>query len=334
MTVWLFVTTVRAHPRSRGENEHYGKPDLMGAGSSPLTRGKPPRQVHASTLQGLIPAHAGKTVHRRCTTLNVSAHPRSRGENRGLAAVTRSPSGSSPLTRGKLLPRSGSRTPKRLIPAHAGKTHKASARLTRVRAHPRSRGENFFALPSQRFSLGSSPLTRGKLGLSVSFGLLCRLIPAHAGKTLCVTLTALVSTAHPRSRGENSLILGTRVKKEGSSPLTRGKRVSFSSQSRSVGLIPAHAGKTWLRHRRVCAYAGSSPLTRGKRLAAKKGISRARLIPAHAGKTLTPTEWVTKLKAHPRSRGENRAQPQLIQCDLGSSPLTRGKPSAPASSPR
>ena len=138
-----------AHPRSRGENHDIRVRIGPDSGSSPLTRGKPPRQVHASTLQGLIPAHAGKTVHRRCTTLNVSAHPRSRGENRGLAAVTRSPRGSSPLTRGKLLPRSGSRTPKRLIPAHAGKTHKASARLTRVRAHPRSRGENMYKFLSR-----------------------------------------------------------------------------------------------------------------------------------------------------------------------------------------
>ena len=52
----------------------------------------------------------------------------------------------------------------------------------------------------------------------------CRLIPAHAGKTMKRFLSSLVDAAHPRSRGENysaSARIATRL---GSSPLTRGKR--------------------------------------------------------------------------------------------------------------
>ena len=51
----------RAHPRSRGENEH--RPHMVGRalGSSPLTRGKLPAGRGDRLKRGLIPAHAGKT---------------------------------------------------------------------------------------------------------------------------------------------------------------------------------------------------------------------------------------------------------------------------------
>ena len=92
------------------------------------------------------------------------------------------------------------------------------------------------------------------------------------------------SRAHPRSRGENddlfSLVIGDR----GSSPLTRGKRSGSGLRGWSVGLIPAHAGKTeeqLFEYLDTAAHprsrgenpfsprianvrAGSSPLTRGK----------------------------------------------------------------------
>ena len=75
----------------------------------------------------------------------------------------------------------------------------------------------------------------------------------------------------------------------------------------ALGLIPAHAGKTWpsptvlkssWAHPRSrgenligvaadLAAQGSSPLTRGKRPGALDRLAGQRLIPAHAGKTLS-----------------------------------------------
>ena len=49
----------------------------------------------------LIPAHAGKTRPTASTPTRRPAHPRSRGENRGLRFRRPSDDGSSPLTRGK-----------------------------------------------------------------------------------------------------------------------------------------------------------------------------------------------------------------------------------------
>ena len=133
--------------------------------------------------------------------------------------------------------------------------------------------------------MGSSPLTRGKLGYRPTPGAEERLIPAHAGKTVpCVAATCHLR-AHPRSRGENVGEAGEALVGRGSSPLTRGKRFRERAPGRQVGLIPAHAGKTtpanairirrWAHPRSrgenaaeetaVDIHLGSSPLTRGKR---------------------------------------------------------------------
>ena len=58
------------------------------------------------------------------------------------------------------------------------------------------------------------------------------LIPAHAGKTQIQVLKAHLG--------------------DGSSPLTRGKLLSFQSTNSLMGLIPAHAGKTGGKVRRLC----------------------------------------------------------------------------------
>ena len=172
-------------------------------GSSPLTRGKHGHGTHSHGHHGLIPAHAGKTAAESVSQNEAPAHPRSRGENdtefcAGVVGV-----GSSPLTRGKrVLLRTGG-AGDRLIPAHAGKTHALRRQHEAGPAHPRSRGENAVVRPLTSLSVGSSPLTRGKLGCEDRLPGTSRLIPAHAGKTSPRSGTASLPSAHPRSRGEN-----------------------------------------------------------------------------------------------------------------------------------
>ena len=153
----------RAHPRSRGEN--FRSPSLRFGGmrSSPLTRGKHNACLAGEILEGLIPAHAGKTPARPEPQASVRAHPRSRGENLQLRGLHDLHTGSSPLTRGKRLGgRRGAGTGG-LIPAHAGKTASPASGLAARRAHPRSRGENDNLPACTSGWEGSSPLTRGKL---------------------------------------------------------------------------------------------------------------------------------------------------------------------------
>ena len=193
-------------------------------------------------------------------------------------------------------------------------------------AHPRSRGENDLIRKKGTTIWGSSPLTRGKPFALALAGLRPGLIPAHAGKTLCVGPCGTSTRAHPRSRGENDQGAPDHGWPVGSSPLTRGKR-SGRARSRLAGrLIPAHAGKTHCSVLSVCRGAahprsrgengarggvrfgggGSSPLTRGKLVGTRHVGPSTGLIPAHAGKTSYRRVGLRSFRAHPRSRGENR----------------------------
>ena len=171
-----------------------------------------------------------------------------------------------------------------LIPAHAGKTKNLQISFLNSPAHPRSRGENAYALFRARRYKGSSLLTRGKPVQPLPAGCVGGLIPAHAGKTGSCPGARTPRKAHPRSRGENPPAGHPNGYSRGSSPLTRGKRRERQVRTMVIGLIPAHAGKTpcpsrstrsprahprsrgensRVRPRRDCL-TGSSPLTRGK----------------------------------------------------------------------
>ena len=175
---------------------------------------------------------------------STAAHPRSRGENAGTASRRESRAGSSPLTRGKPRRRTQPRHGNRLIPAHAGKTRGLPRKWSRFAAHPRSRGENLRYIDRKLTRPGSSPLTRGKLAGAFDSLTGTRLIPAHAGKTWYHWYQVGLFRAHPRSRGENALASERDCASCGSSPLTRGKQRRHLQTLTTIGLIPAHAGKT------------------------------------------------------------------------------------------
>ena len=90
-----------AHPRSCGENLPTVNACPTASGSSPLTQGKHIHGWFVLTSCGLIPAHAGKTLHVPAHRSASKAHPRSRGENMTQAAPGDLVCGSSPRTRGK-----------------------------------------------------------------------------------------------------------------------------------------------------------------------------------------------------------------------------------------
>ena len=151
-------------------------------------------------------------------------------------------------------------------------------------------------------------------------------IPAHAGKTPCLTRHSLRSRAHPRSRGENVADAPEDGIRSGASPLTRGKLRDRVVGRPCDGRIPAHAGKT-LSLQAYYPLPGAHPRSRGEN--ARGGGCEGRAlwrIPAHAGKTMTVNSAVTDTKAHPRSRGENTWAVIGFGRAAGASPLTRGKP--------
>ena len=131
--------------------------------------------------------------------------------------------------------------------------------------------------------------------------------------------------AHPRVCGENYTENAPVRSSAGSSPRVRGKLSWDDNYGRTLGLIPACAGKTnstgnrnriGRAHPRVCgenaeflathiAVAGSSPRVRGKRIQLLVGVITGRLIPACAGKTPRPSGEACSTRAHPRVCGEN-----------------------------
>ena len=119
-STWTGV--LQDHPRSRGENAPMAPRASAPAGSSPLTRGKRVHGTHGRAHARIIPAHAGKTLRQSAGRLQSPDHPRSRGENATNQPRFTSVSGSSPLTRGKRQRGRRAARPRRIIPAHAGKT--------------------------------------------------------------------------------------------------------------------------------------------------------------------------------------------------------------------
>ena len=252
-----------AHPRSRGENGAWCGRRVFSMGSSPLTRGKPRVGEDSRDLARLIPAHAGKTSGRLLRAVLGRAHPRSRGENARANGPACPRRGSSPLTRGKLGGDKLVGVLSRLIPAHAGKTYERKTGQPITAAHPRSRGENRRRYPDSCRPQGSSPLTRGKRRCRGGNRGHERLIPAHAGKTVAKSAKRWPDPAHPRSRGENLHLVGTRLEDGGSSPLTRGKHRPLTASKPMQRLIPAHAGKTDV-HVGSGWWHGAHPRSRGE----------------------------------------------------------------------
>nr|EEI14211.1 hypothetical protein HMPREF0276_1790 [Corynebacterium accolens ATCC 49725] len=90
-----------------------------------------------------------------------------------------------------------------------------------------------------------------------------RLIPAHAGSTTLEELREKLIEAHPRSRGEHGITGRLIELTDGSSPLTRGARVSAFTSCGQSGLIPAHAGST-SHQREAGALDSAHPRSRGE----------------------------------------------------------------------
>ena len=212
-----------------------------------------------------------------------------------------------------------------LIPACAGKTTGVMPKAVASWAHPRVCGENFIQGIEKLLGAGSSPRVRGKLYTFRMSTTNLGLIPACAGKTGFLPRAPGRWPAHPRVCGENVALDQEPALITGSSPRVRGKPLIPFHAASAPGLIPACAGKTFVRvfargplgaHPRVCGEncarpvvaetpMGSSPRVRGK-LGGSLTLRRLpRLIPACAGKTLGRRRADGRERAHPRVCGEN-----------------------------
>ena len=276
---------LKDHPRIRGEHDVLDCRPPATSGSSPHTRGAPPRKHSTIATSRIIPAYAGST--RRCRWLSCPGrdHPRIRGEHNQEDPHPRRSRGSSPHTRGAPTSSHWPVTLSRIIPAYAGST----APLVAGPLAP----------------MGSSPHTRGARGAEGVDRAVGRIIPAYAGSTGSTAVSGSATWDHPRIRGEHSHPTSKGLSSQGSSPHTRGAPSTCRFWRRRSRIIPAYAGSTgstcsagrWLAdHPRIrgehsglvggrAARWGSSPHTRGAPAGLPRGTRLWRIIPAYAGST-------------------------------------------------
>ena len=174
--------------------------------------------------------------------------------------------------------------PNRITPAHAGKSPERRILQRPARDHPRPCGEKAHSRTSALAGRGSPPPMRGKEAADKVEPIRPRITPAHAGKSLQTCALVEYRKDHPRPCGEKHGVPSFLFTHLGSPPPMRGKVFKYASEIFSVGITPAHAGKSfialrclnpWEDHPRPCgektvcsgkmsAVGGSPPPMRGK----------------------------------------------------------------------
>ena len=117
--------------------------------------------------------------------------------------------------------------------------------------YPRWRGELFCALAFCWLSRGLSPLARGTLCRCQHCWRVIRFIPAGAGNTKWRDRRADWRSVYPRWRGEHWRCWRISDSERGLSPLARGTLVWFQLPHGTPRFIPAGAGNTINRSRRI-----------------------------------------------------------------------------------
>ena len=217
---------------------------ISSAGSSPRMRGTLQILRGRHRDRRFIPAHAGNTCNRPCSTGTAPVHPRACGEHWYFSSNYDVDSGSSPRMRGTLGLRLGDALLRRFIPAHAGNTAVLAPTCPFRAVHPRACGEHDGDGGDGDHRDGSSPRMRGTHVHDHAGGDVARFIPAHAGNTKAREFALRAKTVHPRACGEHAIGSQTMSLAGGSSPRMRGTRLRSRRGIRPPRFIPAHAGNT------------------------------------------------------------------------------------------
>ena len=247
--------------------------------------------------------------------------------------------------RGKLQARGVDGVARRIIPARAGQTSPYAVWRNRSADHPRACGANAAATSSGIGWPGSSPRVRGKHRAHVGAAHTRRIIPARAGQTRCRRTGMRARPDHPRACGANVNTWSPIDLNIGSSPRVRGKPIRHHVARDRRRIIPARAGQTGRRARRVeqgpdhpracgantahevktCRKHGSSPRVRGKLILLALPPRPIRIIPARAGQTISLSGTLRRRADHPRACGANQRRAFFRRFQHGSSPRVRGK---------
>ena len=134
-----------------------------------------------------------------------------------------------------------------IIPAHAGLTETVENSAKCHWDHPRACGAHRSLMPYGVLSWGSSPRMRGSQVADAVWRVVVGIIPAHAGLTRAQRPLLLIKRDHPRACGAHVAFPSRPHVYTGSSPRMRGSLSQIHQKSCSAGIIPAHAGLTFVR---------------------------------------------------------------------------------------
>ena len=235
------------------------------------------------SIKRIIPAHAGNSAMSCVQLAAPPDHPRACGELRSMNPFATASAGSSPRMRGTRFLRHRLQALRRIIPAHAGNSSGRPNSPAPLSDHPRACGELLWDSSDPCSESGSSPRMRGTRECAGRLGSKSRIIPAHAGNSVCRWSPHQTISDHPRACGELGRSRPEWAEEFGSSPRMRGTRGRLWADARGARIIPAHAGNSCAvmlagrgasDHPRACGelrdldvderhYFGSSPRMRG-----------------------------------------------------------------------
>ena len=172
------------HPRACGEKPPVGVPERRITGSPPRMRGKVDFCILGRIVNGITPAHAGKSEGAGSVHGAFQDHPRACGEKISVPTPTEELPG--------------------ITPAHAGKRQAVLVWASIKRDHPRACGEKRLKFFTAERKDGSPPRMRGKAGVVVLQDRFPGITPAHAGKSATRTKIKPCCGDHPRACGEKT----------------------------------------------------------------------------------------------------------------------------------
>ncbi len=190
-------------------------------------------------------------------------------------------------------------------PARAGKTSDDLFRRDRGSDHPRTRGEDYQQFQRKARTNGPPPHARGRRGVATSLVSRERTTPARAGKTWAIGRWWSTPRDHPRTRGEDDLLIDQEKSFDGPPPHARGRPCAGSSASIPRRDHPRTRGEDPLTLRDLMQPTGPPPHARGRRKIDLYELVDSGTTPARAGKTSPRPRFPTPPRDHPRTRGED-----------------------------
>ena len=214
-------------------------------GSPPRGRGKVNGLPFAMSGVGITPAWAGKSQTLHFNSHRTGDHPRVGGEKAKGKPKSQGHLGSPPRGRGKVETISSNSRAEGITPAWAGKSRAAVPAEQLIRDHPRVGGEKYAGRRHRGDLKGSPPRGRGKGQLHPWAAFHAGITPAWAGKSKRPAFPVCVMWDHPRVGGEKGSSRRKSGSSRGSPPRGRGKALDDDTRSRTRGITPAWAGKSF-----------------------------------------------------------------------------------------